>query len=54
MGQAFGRRLSLLLVAPIFATSFMCQAAAPDLSLFQACDPCSVHKQKCKQTADFF
>ena len=35
MGQAFGRRLSLLLVAPIFATSFICQAAAPDIGLFQ-------------------
>ena len=35
MGQAFGRRLSLLLVAPIFAASFICQAAAPDVGLFQ-------------------
>lgn len=35
MGQAYGRRLSLVLVAPLFATSFICQAAAPDVGLFQ-------------------
>ena len=35
MGQAFGRRLSLILVAPIFAVSFICQAAAQDVALLQ-------------------
>ena len=35
MGQAFGRRLSLLLVAPIFVASFICQAVAQDVVLLQ-------------------
>ena len=35
MGQAFGRRLSLLLVAPIFIASFICQAVAQDVALLQ-------------------
>ena len=35
MGQAFGRRLSLILVAPIFAVSFICQAASQDVTLLQ-------------------
>ena len=35
MGQAFGRRLSLLLVAPIFIASFICQAMAQDVALLQ-------------------
>ena len=35
MGQAFGRRLSLLLVAPISITSFICQAVAQDVVLLQ-------------------
>ena len=38
MGQAFGRRLSLLLVAPIFVASFICQAVAQDVVLLQ-CGP---------------
>ena len=35
MGQAFGRRLSLLLVAPIFAVSFILQAVATEVAMFQ-------------------
>ena len=35
MGQAFGRRLSLLLVAPIFAVSFILQAIASEVAMFQ-------------------
>ena len=35
MGQAFGRRLSLLLVAPIFAVSFILQAIAEEVAMFQ-------------------
>ena len=35
MGQAFGRRLSIMLVAPIFIVSFICQAAAQDVALLQ-------------------
>ena len=35
MGQAFGRRLTLLLVAPIFAVSFFLQALATEVAMFQ-------------------
>ena len=33
MGQQFGRKLSLLLIAPLFSTGFICQAAATDQGL---------------------
>ena len=33
MGQQFGRKLSLLLIAPLFSTGFICQAAATDQEL---------------------
>ena len=35
MGQAFGRRLSIILVAPILIASFICQAVAQDVALLQ-------------------
>ena len=35
MGQAFGRRLSIILVAPILIVSFVCQAVAQDVALLQ-------------------
>ena len=33
MGHHFGRRSSLLMIAPLYFTGFMCQAVAPDVSL---------------------
>ena len=35
MGQAFGRRMSIILVAPILIVSFICQATAQDVALLQ-------------------
>ena len=34
-GQIYGRRLTLVIFAPFFAFSFVCQAVASDVSLFQ-------------------
>ena len=35
LGQLYGRRLTMLLVAPVMTLSFVCQAAAFEVSLFQ-------------------
>ena len=35
LGQLYGRRLTMILVAPFMALSFVCQAAASEVGLFQ-------------------
>lgn len=35
LGQLYGRRLTMILVAPFMALSFVCQATASEVGLFQ-------------------